>query len=159
MSENEIMVKLCTMRIILLYLFLLIFSAVESSSQDTLKDFTSDGCTLFPDKNYMTEQDWCECCFDHDVRYWQGGTEKERLIADELLKQCVIEKTKDTLLAETMYRGVRLGGSPYFYNWYRWGYGWAYERKYKPLTEDEKRLVKRKLEKYFADTRSRVCQP
>ena len=52
-----------------------------------------------------------------------------------------------------MYQGVRFGGSPYFYNWYRWGYGWSYERKYQKLTLEEQRLVSDKLFEYFEQTK------
>jgi len=41
-----------------------------------IKDFESDGCTLFPDKSLILETDWCECCFEHDIAYWQRGTEE-----------------------------------------------------------------------------------
>jgi len=51
-----------------------------------------------------------------------------------------------------MYQGVRFGGSPWFYNWYRWGYGWGYERKYHALTLEEQRLVSDKLVKYFKES-------
>ncbi len=52
-----------------------------------------------------------------------------------------------------MYEGVRVGGSPYFYNWYRWGYGWSYLRnhreKYQALTKDELQQVKRFTQQFF----------
>ena len=127
-------------------------------SQDELKDFTSDGCSMFPDKSLILEQDWCECCFVHDIAYWKGGTEEERLLADEALRDCVFKQTGNKMLADTIFHGVRLGGSPYFYNWYRWGYGWSYERKYQPLTHDEEITAQKKLEKYFSEHETPVCQ-
>jgi hypothetical protein len=123
-----------------------------------IKDFESDGCTLFPDNSPIDKSDWCECCFEHDVSYWQGGTEDERLKADEVLRDCVKEKTGDENLASIIFQGVRLGGSPYFYNWYRWGYGWDYDRKYKKLTSEEKRQVEVKLKKYFSDNLKKPCE-
>ncbi len=114
-----------------------------------LGDFRSDGCSLFPDRSVLTRQDWCECCFEHDLAYWRGGTEEERLLADLELRRCVLEKTGDERLADLMFEGVRLGGSPYFYNWYRWGYGWPYDRKYGPLTDEEQAQVERKLQEYY----------
>jgi hypothetical protein len=56
-----------------------------------------------------------------------------------------------------MYEGVRVGGSPYFYNWYRWGYGWGYERKYQALTPDESKAADRLVENYYATTDGPVC--
>lgn len=123
-----------------------------------IRDFSSDGCSMFPDQSLINSDDWCRCCFEHDIAYWQGGTEAERAAADLALRQCVLESTGDETLAEMMYQGVRLGGSPYFYNWYRWGYGWNYERKYRPLSQDEQAMVDRKLREYFSNNPSDPCQ-
>ena len=136
----------------LLPLVIILLLAGCNSAPSTLKDFTSDGCTLFPDRSLITSKDWCDCCLDHDIAYWQGGTEAQRLEADRKLRNCVLTKTGDSVLAEAMYRGVRIGGSPWFYNWYRWGYGWGYERKYQTLTLEEQRLVSDKLVKYFKES-------
>ncbi len=130
-------------------LLITVLLATTCKKNNTLSDFRSDGCSLFPDRNELSKQDWCECCFEHDITYWMGGTKEERLIADTKLRECVIEKTGNTRLADLMFDGVRFGGSPYFYNWYRWGYGWSYDRKYQELTEKEKLLVQRKLNEYF----------
>jgi len=130
-----------------------------NSDSHTLKDFTSDGCSLFPDRSLITNDDWCDCCLEHDIAYWQGGTKAQRLKADQKLKKCVLKKTGDAVLAEAMYQGVRVGGSPYFYNWYRWGYGWSYERKYQALTLEEQRQVSDKLVKYYHESEGKpsVC--
>ena len=122
-----------------------------------LSDFRSDGCSLFPDRSLIDEEDWCDCCFEHDIAYWMGGTEEERLVADIALRECVLEKTGNAELAELMYEGVRIGGSPYFYNWYRWGYGWSYDRKYQALTEEERALAEAKLKEYFASNPRHPC--
>lgn len=126
-----------------------LLSAGCGENSDHLSDFTSDGCSLFPNRSLINNDDWCECCVEHDIAYWQGGTKAQRLSADEKLRDCVLEKTGNQTLAETMYQGVRFGGSPYFYNWYRWGYGWNYERKYQTLTLEEQRMVSDRLIKYF----------
>ncbi len=130
-----------------------------NSDSHTLKDFTSDGCSLFPDRSLINNDDWCDCCLEHDIAYWQGGTKAQRLKADQKLKKCVLKKTGDAVLAEAMYQGVRVGGSPYFYNWYRWGYGWSYERKYQALTLEEQRQVSDKLVKYYHESEGKpsVC--
>ncbi len=124
---------------------------------NAIKPFHSDGCSLFPDTNIITKQDWCECCYVHDLAYWQGGTQEQRLEADQQLRECVLAKTHDEILAKVMYEGVRFGGSPYFYNWYRWGYGWPYSRKYQALTEDEIKLVATRLEEYKNSAEPKVC--
>lgn len=56
-----------------------------------------------------------------------------------------------------MYEGVRVGGSPYFYNWYRWGYGWSYDRKYQALTPEERLQADELVEEYFATVKEPVC--
>ena len=122
-----------------------------------LSDFTSDGCSLFPDNSLINADDWCRCCLDHDIAYWRGGTAAERLAADKALRACVLEATGDANLAEAMYLGVRMGGSPYFKNWYRWGYGWSYARKYTPLTEEERNLSDAKLAEFFANDPKLPC--
>lgn len=113
-----------------------------------LRPFTSDGCSLFPDGTIRDRTKWCDCCLTHDLAYWQGGTGEERKKADEALRECVLERTQDKTLAETMYLGVRAGGHPAFPAWYRWGYGWSYGRGYKPLSEAEKQRVRERQDEY-----------
>ena len=143
-------------RIIILFFILIIPGCNGSEKQ--ISDFESDGCTLFPDSSLIDKTDWCDCCFDHDIAYWQGGTEDERLKADEALRECVREKTGNENLAKVIYNGVRFGGSPYFYNWYRWGYGWGYERKYKELSAEEKKQVESKLKEYYSSNNKSPCK-
>ena len=130
---------------------------VSCSAETSLKPFSSDGCSLFPDGSLISEADWCSCCFDHDIAYWQGGTEAERLAADERLRDCVAGKTGSETLANTMFEGVRFGGSPYFYSWYRWGYGWGYSRKYQALTTAERTRAQALLEDYTREHGEQVC--
>ena len=126
-------------------------------SESSLKPFASDGCSLFPDASPLTKKDWCDCCFEHDIAYWKGGTREEREAADIALKNCVAEKTGNQALASTMYEGVRAGGSPYFYNWYRWGYGWPYARKYQALTPEEENEAARLLALSAPAERAEAC--
>lgn len=127
------------------------------SSDSGLGSFTSDGCSLFPDSSLITKDDWCECCFTHDISYWKGGTYEEREAADARLRDCVREKTGNETLAVLMYEGVRFGGSPYFYNWYRWGYGWSYDRKYQALSPAERSRADELVQKYFDSIEKPVC--
>lgn len=138
---------------------LLILAAFTAgcTSDSGLSPFTSDGCSLFPDSSLITRDDWCSCCFQHDLAYWRGGTYEERQAADARLRDCVEEKTGNAALASLMYQGVRFGGSPYFYNWYRWGYGWSYDRKYQSLTSEERLHADELVEEYFATVKKPVC--
>ena len=131
--------------------------AIACTSDSGLSPFRSDGCSLFPDASAISKVDWCSCCFDHDLVYWRGGTREEREDADSRLKECVLAKTGNAALATLMYEGVRIGGSPYFYNWYRWGYGWRYDRKYQALTQGEQERAHTMVEEYFASTKGPAC--
>lgn len=137
---------------------LYLIASLGCAPQREISDFKSDGCSLFPDQSLINSDDWCNCCFDHDIAYWKGGTKAERAAADQALRDCVLNSTGNEVLAEVMYQGVRLGGSPYFYNWYRWGYGWGYERKYQALSIAEQAMVQAKLDKYFSSNPKSPCQ-
>ena len=108
-----------------------------------LAPFTTDGCSVFPDRSPIGKADWCACCVAHDRAYWRGGTEEERRSADDALRACVLKATGDATLADAMRAGVRIGGTPALPTWFRWGYGWQYDRGYAPLTPQERRLVAR----------------
>jgi len=113
------------------------------ASPRVLRDFITDGCTLFPDS--AGDACWTDCCVAHDRAYWRGGTADERKRSDTTLRECVAARGRPTL-ASQMYRGVRLTGMPLWPTWYRWGYGWGYGRGYAPLTPDEQRQAEQKLE-------------
>jgi protein tyrosine phosphatase (PTP) superfamily phosphohydrolase (DUF442 family) len=123
-----------------------------------LRPFTSDGCSLFPDGTVKDRTRWCDCCLSHDVAYWQGGTAEERKKADEALRDCVLERTKDRGLAETMHVGVRAGGHPAFPAWYRWGYGWTYGRGYAALSNAEQQQVVDRLDEYRQKHPAGYCE-
>lgn len=103
-----------------------------------LHAFTTDGCSMFPDRALIGKVDWCTCCLAHDLAYWQGGTADERLAADRELARCVQDKALSPALATTMLAGVRAGGSAYLPTSYRWGYGWPYGRGYQSLNGADK---------------------
>lgn len=113
----------------------LVFAPAASGAD--LQPFATDGCSLFPD-HLRGKGSYCECCVRHDLAYWRGGTAPERLAADEAFRQCVARTSKDDALARAMYLGVRVGGSPYLYTPFRWGYGWPYGRYYAALGAEEK---------------------
>lgn len=142
-----------------LRLMLLCSVLVSCSAPPTLKDFSSDGCSLFPDGNMRDSKLWCECCYQHDLAYWRGGTQDERLHADEQLRTCVETRTGDRALAQTMFAGVRSGGAPVFPTWYRWGYGWNFGRGYAPLSTTEQALVDEKLARLPATRHPFSCEP
>jgi len=130
----------------LIYLFSLYLLSSMAFASD-LKPFTTDGCSAFPNGTLDEKSLWIECCIRHDLAYWKGGTYDERLEADQSLETCV-SQVGEPEIAQLMLAGVRVGGSPYFPNTYRWGYGWPYPRGYKALSNDENLEVQQMLD-YF----------
>lgn len=122
-----------------------------------LQPFSTDGCSLFPDRSLIGKADWCRCCVAHDLAYWRGGTAEQRLKADQELQQCVAKATGDKKLAELMFLGVRTGGGPYFFTPYRWGYGWPYGRRYEPLSSAEEAEADRLRDAFLSANPNLSC--
>ena len=92
------------------------------------RDFKTDGCTLWPDS--ILRYSWQDKCIEHDIRYWVGGSEEERLQADLKLRDDVNKVLPG--MGNVIYLGVRLGGrslSPLIPWPWGWGYGWDTGRK------------------------------
>ncbi|HEU5182168.1 MAG TPA: hypothetical protein VFW45_15395 [Candidatus Polarisedimenticolia bacterium] len=132
-----------------------IFSAC--ASVPVMKPFSTDACSMFPDRSPLGKADWCRCCLAHDLAYWRGGTADERLKADLGLKRCVLSATGSGKLADLIFAGVRTGGGPYFFTPYRWGYGWSFGRMYKPLSAAEEAQASSQREDYLATNPRLVC--
>jgi hypothetical protein len=113
----------------------------QCAHKKELRAFTTDGCSFLPERSFSGDVDWRDCCVEHDFAYWKGGTEAERLAADERFRECLLKKTGDPKFAKLVFNGVRIGGAPYYPNWYRWGYGWTYLRPAGPFTEEEQAMI------------------
>jgi len=124
----------------------LILCCCQIALADDLKPFTTDGCSDFPNGTPSQQSLWLDCCVRHDLAYWKGGTEAERLAADRALQSCVAQAGEEKI-AELMLAGVRVGGSPYYPTSYRWGYGWPYLRGYQALSDEERNQVKAQLQR------------
>ncbi len=85
--------------------------------------FSSDGCTLWPDESNGISI--YSACFLHDLKYWAGypGEDVERLVADAELMLDVARLRKSTKIAETMFHGVRVGGTGGLKMAFSWGFG------------------------------------
>ncbi|MFG6490177.1 hypothetical protein ACG04R_26130 [Roseateles sp. BYS78W] len=134
----------------------LLASCVSMTTQPAR--FATDGCSLFPDRALVGSADWCDCCLAHDLAYWRGGTESQRLDADRELRACVARKTGNQALAETMFVGVRAGGGPQLNTPFRWGYAWPYGRGYRALTEAESAALQTLEDDYRARNPRLQCQ-
>ena len=64
-------------------------------------------------------------CFLHDLKYWAGYPEEnvERLVADAELMIDVARILGSTQMAETMFHGVRVGGTEVFKRSFSWAFG------------------------------------
>jgi len=119
---------------------------IASTSQaNELKPFTTDGCSLWIDGTPEKPNLWRHCCVAHDLDYWKGGSEAERKQSDERIQACV-KAAQGPGMANYIYNNVRWGGSPYWMNHYRWGYGWDYfdglwPRGYKVPTPKEQAQI------------------
>jgi len=127
------------MRIIVIFVLYLLTLSFSVNAQ-TLKPFTSDGCSIFPDGTLEHKNLWLACCTAHDYAYWKGGTYEEKQKADQELKECVA-KSGNPKTASLMLAGVKVGGAPYLPTPFRWGYGWPYPQEYKALTDEQKKQV------------------
>lgn len=118
-------------RFLLVSVFALLFSFAVSAQSDSVKkvekvenqkvlaEFVTDGCTFFPDGNYL------DCCVQHDKEYYAGGTSKERWRSDKKLFSCIAAKPKfyNKLVAPIAWLGVRVGGVAWLKASFSWGFG------------------------------------
>lgn len=84
------------------------------------KPFKSDGCSSWPDE--WQGIDYYEDCFLHDIEYWCGGSEADKLAADLQLALGICRKGAPKM-AEIMFNGVRVGGVDWLPTPWRWGFG------------------------------------
>lgn len=119
--------------------------------------FATDGCSLFPDR-MPGGPDWRGCCVAHDLAYWRGGSNAERVEADRALRTCVGEQAHPAL-AGIMYAGVRIAGGPALPTPFRWGFGWPYGRGYQPVTEHEDAQLAQLRNAWLAANPAPSCEP
>ena len=88
-----------------------------------VRPFKSDGCTGWV--NEWKGISIYPAGFIHDLKYWAGypGEDVERLIADAELMIDVARLLNSTAMAETMFHGVRIGGSEHLNVSFSWGFG------------------------------------
>jgi hypothetical protein len=127
------------------------------ATEQRMEPFSTDGCSMFPNRSLLGKADWCHCCLVHDLAYWRGGTAEERAKADQELKSCVLAASHNPQLADLMFAGVRAGGGPSFFTPYRWGYGWSFGRGYQPLSPAEEAQSSSLRAQYVADNPSLAC--
>lgn len=119
------------------------FSPIVSAQRPALelKPFSTDGCTLFINGPSDRPNLWRDCCVEHDLRYWFGGSKDDRDSTDLRLKACV-EKVAGANWAKIIYVGVKTGHLSPIKNKTQWNWGWKEKREYGPLSTDEVSTVK-----------------
>ena len=85
------------------------------------KSFIFDGASGCPE-NISKLID--EAAFPHDVRYWLGGSEDDRMVADlklgvDVIRRCGRSHTE----AKIVFDFVRIGGVSWLPTPWRWGFG------------------------------------
>ena len=123
-------------------LLALLLVASGGAQAGELVPFSTDGCSDFPDGTPKQKALWRDCCVAHDLTYWAGGEQAERLAADRELERCVAA-VGEPAIARLMLAGVRVGGSPFWPTRFRWGYGWPWGRGYQALSDAERAEVAR----------------
>ncbi len=100
-----------------------------------LEPFETDTCTFFIDGS------WSECCIEHDVRYWLGGSQERMDESDLKLRKCVEEKSNN-IWSSLIYQGVRLGHLSPIKSKYEWAWGWSeQDEKFSPLNQKQKAIA------------------
>ena len=109
-----------------------------------LKPFFTDGCTMFVDGPRDQPKLWRNCCVEHDLRFWFGGSSEDREETDLRLKACV-EKVAGAYWANLIYYGVKTGQLSSIKSKTHWNWGWTYKRPYEDLSVEEINYVKSEL--------------
>lgn len=125
--------------------FILSFSAFAETKtvpdfKNSLKNFETDGCTMFVDGPPSKPGLWKHCCLEHDMRYWFGGDQSDMDKTDLRLKSCVNEVAGATW-AELIYIGVRTGHNSPVKNKTHWSWGWTLSRANTKLSTVERDYV------------------
>lgn len=136
------------MKFLFIFSFLFIANNCFAKEANILHPFTSDGCSVAPDNEYIGNNDWLGCCVEHDKKYWLGGTRQEKELADSEFKQCLVTNGMSAFESNIYYFAVQFGGSPFLSTNWKWGYGWSKNRLYLPLSIDDKNKAK-KYDKLF----------
>lgn len=101
-----------------------------------LQPFTTDGCGQFQRWiDYPNVDKWSLCCVQHDIAYWKGGTQEDRIESDKQLRQCIVERGEANA-AGLIYQNVR-GNKDHDI----WGYGWVLGRGYTLFTAEEQQQI------------------
>lgn len=115
----------------------ILFVVSISAFAESLTAFKTDYCTNYPEGTRESPELWKNCCLEHDMYFWAGGTRAERDEADLQLRSCV-EKKAGTSQANIMYYAIRAGSlSPVKFPDKKWNNGWREREDYAQLSEED----------------------
>jgi hypothetical protein len=127
--------------------YVLILGSLSQATQ--INPFQYDGCTFFTEGTLSQPKLWDHCCLEHDLFYWAGGTKKQRLRADQNLKQC-FSQVGHPGLAELIYMAVRMGRHyPFPVRTQQWGNAWSVKRNYRVHSLDDIQSLQNELVNYL----------
>jgi len=130
------------------------YFSVSFAFANQLKSFESDGCTMFANGTISQPNLWKHCCFEHDLRYWFGGSNGDVDASDLELRACV-KQVAGQSWANLIYNGVRAGHSSPVKSKYVWSWGWDPVRDLSPLSTEEIDYVRGELFKLPLDSNFR----
>jgi hypothetical protein len=128
--------------LVLINFFLSVSFAINAHAN--LASFETDYCTMFVEGTKEKPELWKDCCIEHDLRYWFGGSLDDQNLADLRLKNCV-ESKGEKAWATIMYNAIRIGHYSPVKHKYQWSWGWINKRDKKSLSQEEKELVKSEI--------------
>ena len=102
--------------------------AMQHPAGEPNRAFATDGCTGWVDGSLR------ECCVDHDIAYWCGGSADQRREADERFRACAEERSPGQ--SGLVYYAVRIWGVPWLPTSWRWGYGHSFGSGYAPTADE-----------------------
>jgi hypothetical protein len=129
---------------------ILLFTSWQTYSSE-LKPFVTDYCTYFLDGTPSKPTLWRDCCIEHDIHYWYGGTIKDRDHTDLKLKYCV-EKVAGKTWAHLIYTGVKAGHYSPVKNEHYWGWGWNPKRENQEICKAEEPYIMGEIGKLSLDS-------
>jgi hypothetical protein len=130
--------------VFIIFSIFLLSNQIKAAETGVLKDFITDGCTMFIDGPDDNPTLWRHCCVEHDLRYWFGGTLQNRDFADLQLKACVKDCAGD-FWANLIYNGVQAGQFSPIHHKYSWSWAWEPKRENSELSPDEIQYVIKRL--------------
>jgi len=101
-------------------------TAAAQSSPLPPRPFYFDGCTGFPD--WLPFHNFYEACLNHDIAYWLGGSEADRLETNRRFAEAMKESGPlGWLLSPVTYYAMHYGGNNFMSQYVlgsNWGFGW-----------------------------------